>query len=305
MTLIIGSGNSQRICLVADRRYSRPGGFFEDEKTKSTIVVCQDARLAAGFSGLAEYQQFRTEQWLLQALHECAAPDYCMGPMLSRLAEIATRDFGKLNLPPAQKRLSIIFAGYQYVEKPPIMCYSRISNYEYPDESTLAEAQQQFSTTFWKEIRPLTHEPTFIITAGNPSGLDRTGAEQLRTLQSTNAPVDAVIGKSVELIRAAADNPRSSGTVGKQCLSIMLPVNLTSEPTTGYHSATVSYSYFMPNIVIATPGHEATAMSITFSAVDPEGPQHAVAFPKVRRNAPCPCKSGKKYKHCHGRRVLA
>ncbi|MDR2102524.1 MAG: SEC-C domain-containing protein [Treponema sp.] len=24
-------------------------------------------------------------------------------------------------------------------------------------------------------------------------------------------------------------------------------------------------------------------------------------YPKVGRNDPCPCGSGKKYKHCHGR----
>ena len=27
----------------------------------------------------------------------------------------------------------------------------------------------------------------------------------------------------------------------------------------------------------------------------------AVAGPKVGRNDPCPCGSGKKYKHCHGK----
>jgi preprotein translocase subunit SecA len=27
----------------------------------------------------------------------------------------------------------------------------------------------------------------------------------------------------------------------------------------------------------------------------------ALQVPKVGRNEPCPCGSGKKYKHCHGR----
>ena len=30
------------------------------------------------------------------------------------------------------------------------------------------------------------------------------------------------------------------------------------------------------------------------------GPQGGVAVAPVSRNAPCPCGSGKKYKHCHG-----
>jgi preprotein translocase subunit SecA len=32
----------------------------------------------------------------------------------------------------------------------------------------------------------------------------------------------------------------------------------------------------------------------------PRGPQPAQAGPRVGRNDPCPCGSGKKYKHCHG-----
>ncbi|MCB1488620.1 MAG: SEC-C domain-containing protein, partial [Bauldia sp.] len=32
--------------------------------------------------------------------------------------------------------------------------------------------------------------------------------------------------------------------------------------------------------------------------IDPDDPS---TWGKVQRNAPCPCGSGKKYKHCHGR----
>jgi preprotein translocase subunit SecA len=32
--------------------------------------------------------------------------------------------------------------------------------------------------------------------------------------------------------------------------------------------------------------------------IDPKNP---ATWGKVQRNAPCPCGSGKKYKHCHGR----
>jgi preprotein translocase subunit SecA len=34
------------------------------------------------------------------------------------------------------------------------------------------------------------------------------------------------------------------------------------------------------------------------TSVDPKNP---ASWGKVGRNAPCPCGSGKKYKHCHGR----
>jgi preprotein translocase subunit SecA len=36
------------------------------------------------------------------------------------------------------------------------------------------------------------------------------------------------------------------------------------------------------------------------AAAQPEFQRPAAAMPKVGRNDPCPCGSGKKYKHCHG-----
>jgi preprotein translocase subunit SecA len=36
----------------------------------------------------------------------------------------------------------------------------------------------------------------------------------------------------------------------------------------------------------------------TASTLDPKNP---ATWGKVARNAPCPCGSGKKYKHCHGK----
>jgi preprotein translocase subunit SecA len=47
--------------------------------------------------------------------------------------------------------------------------------------------------------------------------------------------------------------------------------------------------------------------NLTYSAPDESGEatksgaKQATAKPKVSRNAPCPCGSGKKYKLCHGR----
>jgi len=37
---------------------------------------------------------------------------------------------------------------------------------------------------------------------------------------------------------------------------------------------------------------------VAAAQIDPKNP---ATWGKVQRNAPCPCGSGKKYKHCHGR----
>jgi preprotein translocase subunit SecA len=39
-------------------------------------------------------------------------------------------------------------------------------------------------------------------------------------------------------------------------------------------------------------------MAAAATQIDPKNP---ATWGKVQRNAPCPCGSGKKYKHCHGR----
>jgi preprotein translocase subunit SecA len=45
-------------------------------------------------------------------------------------------------------------------------------------------------------------------------------------------------------------------------------------------------------------GGRAAAAGFAATQVDPKNP---ATWGKVQRNAPCPCGSGKKYKHCHGR----
>ena len=46
---------------------------------------------------------------------------------------------------------------------------------------------------------------------------------------------------------------------------------------------------------------QAEAMSKKFEHESPNEPRAKQQVPKVGRNDPCPCGSGKKYKHCHGR----
>jgi len=50
----------------------------------------------------------------------------------------------------------------------------------------------------------------------------------------------------------------------------------------------------------AHPAGGKSPPSATFSASRPESAQVVRTMPKVGRNEPCPCGSGKKFKHCHG-----
>ena len=49
------------------------------------------------------------------------------------------------------------------------------------------------------------------------------------------------------------------------------------------------------------PGEDANRQAMANAGGGPRKVQPAKAAPKVGRNDPCPCGSGKKFKNCHGR----
>jgi len=53
----------------------------------------------------------------------------------------------------------------------------------------------------------------------------------------------------------------------------------------------------------AVPPLGTLAMAAAQKAAQPKNPADPSTWGKVSRNAPCPCNSGKKYKHCHGRLI--
>jgi hypothetical protein len=227
--------------------------------------------------------------------------------MLCRFKEITTKDFAKLNLPLKNKPLSVLFGGYHYGETPPRAYFWRISNYVQSDGKILNEAGLEFWTYCGREQRPPLEGgvPAFVQMIGNTAGVDRAEQEKLQNLLGLNIPTSAIVNKSVDLIRNAADAPRSVQSIGKQCLSVVLPSDRNCAVTSGYHSATLSYATYMPNIVVADSSSRTSISGFKFEAIEARGPEHAVAYPRVGRNAPCPCSSGKKFKYCHGRSLPA
>jgi len=61
------------------------------------------------------------------------------------------------------------------------------------------------------------------------------------------------------------------------------------DPTTGEDEMAFANASLVPS---ATPGRDVSPSR------DPKNP---ASWGKVGRNEDCPCGSGKKYKHCHGR----
>lgn len=302
MTLILTLGNSQQVVQVSDRRLSSNGQLVDDESSKAGILTCRDARLAFGFTGLALFGDFSTREWLLDALYQTASPDYLAGPMLDRLTSRATDEFSNAaalrTVPPKDKRLSVMFSGYLDSHNPPLAVCAILTNYQ-DFETGLDDkaAWRQFKLTRWSQIRPGEGEPTHIQRIGSWLAMHEEDEQALRSMLEARKPSRAIIGKAVKFVREMADRPEAGGTIGKQLSVIRVPRERTETVESSYFTSTTR------DVSIGADGAWLMADDKRLVWKDPEIKieGRAVAVPKVGRNHPCPCGSGKKYKRCHGR----
>jgi preprotein translocase subunit SecA len=159
-----------------------------------------------------------------------------------------------------------------------------------------------FEVSSYREQRPRHQESYTVFIAGTDAVPDDAVAS-MRTLLKEQKPAGALVGKAVEVLRATADSPRSRAAIGKQCTSIVLPSDPSKAAEAEYHTVTRTHRLHGVSHVEARGGDFGVSV-----VADPEieyrnasGAPEILAIPKVGRNQPCPCRSGKKYKRCHGR----
>jgi hypothetical protein len=313
MTLIFCLANEDYTILVSDRRRSFVGQPPDEESNKALVLNLFDARLAVAFTGLASTPNFQTSLWLAEALSEAARPEPLVEPTMARFCEIASRDIKNVALSaqddPSVKRLTIFAAGYQYLDEGSRAWYFRVSNFEgeelYPKPKQLPD--DDFSLVWARQQTPTTTPYGFVVAGGTTRGIPSGSMLQLRRLVAEKRPPRALVDKAVEVIQAAADAPASRDKVGKQCTSIVLPQDPAKPGQVEYHSANLARQVFLPDYIrtYEAQGGGYGALIIRsegFALEDEAGNRMIVQVPKVGRNKPCPCGSGRKYKQCHGNR---
>jgi preprotein translocase subunit SecA len=123
-------------------------------------------------------------------------------------------------------------------------------------------------------------------------------------------PLNEYKTESFELFQAMLSNLRSAVTQQLMRVEIvqrqpppLAPEELGAleathlDPSTGENEMADPDTRFSATPT-AVRGSRFAAAAASAAAVDPNDPS---TWGKVQRNAPCPCGSGKKYKHCHGR----
>ena len=123
---------------------------------------------------------------------------------------------------------------------------------------------------------------------------------EIKEWLGSGKPPEAVVSRTLKLIRITANDRKARGTVGRQCMSVVIPSDLKMPPTNRYHTSEVAATSYAPGYVDARGGpHPVIAVAdMSFGAVDKTIP---TVVPEVPRNRPCPCGSGRKYKYCHGK----
>jgi hypothetical protein len=310
MTLILALANPQQVVLLSDRRITHNGQLIndnDDESNKAVILDCRNARLAVAYTGLAKARNFLTNRWLPAALMESAAPDFLMGPTIERFRERATRDFAGIQVKrPSDKRLSVVLAGYCYDDTPPRVYCWLVSNFETIDDQKppRQEPADVFSTQYCRDKRPIEEGSHILLAIGVYRAVIESDFEALGTLLRQNKPSHALIGKGLEVIRAAAESAQSKQLIGKQCTSITLPSNPDEDAIGEYHSAKHVHSLYYPSFIKARGDGSGTYVVADpmFEYRDANNQPLPISVPKVGRNDRCPCGSGLKYKNCHGHR---
>ena len=290
---------------VSDRRISRNGVAMDEESNKAIVLVCRDSRFLVGYSGLAEYEGFRTKEWLLNVLFEVAPPDFTAKGMAERFIERATHDFARLpslqGLDPRRRRLTVMWTGFVTNSEQPRGAALLVSNFQQFENETWGQAQDTFNCMRFIEREGLQGPMTWVQRIGQWKKFPDAGGEELRRLLRESKPRHAPVEMAVDMIRNISVRYPHAG-VGRQISSIVLPASRTEAVSTGYHTVGQSHVAYMPSGVIAIgPRNHHAYMEPSLRAVDPSVTPPLVVE-RVARNVPCPCRSGQKYKRCCGRR---
>jgi hypothetical protein len=306
MTLILVLGNSDQFIQLSDRRLSAAGKPKTDESDKAIHFTCANARMLVGYSGLAQSGNFNTHRWLMDSLLSCAKPDYDIHFIHKRLQEKANSDFQTFidirKLPKRDRRLSVIFSGYLDEIDPPLGVYSIMTNFQdFTTGKDYPEAWDEFQCIYGTEKRPWNGEFSLIQRIGAWPAMTKSDEMLLRSFLEKRKPANAIINKSVKMIRAIADRPKANGVIGKQISSVSLPRDPKTDPSYEYHTNIISYDYYFPSMVRAISDNDVMAVdNALVQTQDKSKATPPIVVPKVGRNDLCPCGSGKRYRKCHG-----
>jgi hypothetical protein len=316
VTLALAAGNLDYTVALADRRLTSEGSVVDEEFQKLVAFSSPTARMAVAFAGLATapglLMNFALPDCLLEAAKDGAQPEEVVEGV-ARLLE-ATFESLPTSVTDGVRQTAVLFAGYRYEPDGRQEIFVRsVANYRRGTTGT---------HPFQVETIPDSERYNYMSAVGASHALTDVDMEGLGDLINSVKPPEAVVGKAVEIVRAAARSTAAQDVIGGQLLSLVVPANRSQPMAGAYHTESPSDTVYFPSAVEVDAHGEGLAVmqpSITSGALterqvrdryqralrgrprDTTQRFPPIAVPKTSRNAPCPCGSGQKYKRCHGR----
>ena len=311
MTLALVGANSDYTVMIADRRLT--GGEKDDEFPKALVFSTPTLRVGVAFAGLARAPRFLMNFVLPSSLLEAAQKGPDPDDVVQALATQLDTAFASLptSVTDEQKRTTVLLAGYRHGSNgDPQIFFRRVENWRSGVIGTEPFRVERFS-----------ERTNYVSAVGAWGAIPDTGREALADLISERKPPQAIVGKAVDVMRQAAQSEAAQDLIGGQLLSLVIPADPSHPAVGAYHTEHASDTVFFPGSVSVDKHGNGTAItdaSLTSGAITEEEVKERyrramsgrprdttqrfppIAIPKVGRNDPCPCGSGRKCKRCHG-----
>jgi hypothetical protein len=301
MTFCISLSNSDQIIQVTDRRLTGSRGeLIDDSVNKMGHAICGDATFLYCFTGLARAgRNHITSRWILDALYEIGQTTNIYRDITVGSTNIATRDFQKgelAKIPASARRLTIMLTGYGSDGH---IYNALISNFQdFTQFIDHTEAQPNFKLLGFRSTHPIgAQNPTCVQVIGQFNALTTADEAQLRQLLERRAPGEAIRKTVISLVQDIANRPSARGTVGKKVSTARLMLSQPFAPVVGFESDEIGNELPLLDQAMLFVG--APTFVINDAKLTTQSPSY---FPRVHRNALCPCRSGQKYRLCHGKR---
>lgn len=298
MTFVIALANADQVIQVSDRRLSWRGQLVDDSSNKAGHAVCNDASFLYSFTGLARVGSHATSMWLLDALYNAAQRGHGFLDIADELAEEATSYFHSSSdirlLQAGDRRLTVMLTGYTAND---LIVSSLISNFQ--DFSNFVDhptAQRKFTAHTEVSNCPAAENPTMIQAIGQFRALTQTDESELRLMLEQRVPAEAIRQKGITLVQEIANRSSAHGAVGGKLNTARLCRLDPLVPVAGYASDIVENNiHLLDQVNLCTGAPKLLIADVQLGTTSP------VVFPRVHRNAPCPCGSGLRYRDCHRR----
>lgn len=252
MTLIVGVASPTFVVLASDRRLTRrDGSVHDDEANKTICVCCRDSRFAIAYTGLGNIGGKRTDRWILDRLTSWNAEPLHAPTIASRLESALTTAFRGLSSD--IRRTSVVMSGYR-LGRP---FTALISNFEDLTGVVTDDSLLEFRTYVRQMRQPSrigSRRGLWIDLYGSLSRFKGPLGRRIRRLARKRFFHDAaaaeIARELVNTIRAASRDPDTKDTIGRSCMTVVVPRNGSEPMPTQYHPPGRSPVTYMPPVLI-------------------------------------------------------